>query len=170
MKYLKKYNVFKEAVLDISTTDMPDIKMGKQSLENIGKQLSEYNSKKGLIDNIYKNYKDPVEIERELVKILGDQQVKDGPDRNTFLVDYLHLAKLKSDLDNFEKQRKNYDEELKLATDSAAKQSVNQKIQELVKKVNDTNTKLTFDKKAHDDKMSKTKKELDINISKLSNV
>jgi hypothetical protein len=170
MKYLKKYNVFKEAVLDISQTDMPDVKMGKQSLENLGKQLTEYKTKKVQIDNIYRNYKDPVEIEKELVKILGDQQVKDGPDRNPYLVDYLHLAKLKSDLDNFEKQNKNYQEELKLAVDSASKQSVNQKIQELMKKVNETKTKLTFDEKTHKDKMSKTEAELKINISKLSNV
>ena len=89
MKHLKNYKLFLEAdvTIPIQETDPVDIKMNKQSIENLSKQLTEYKTKRPLIDNLYKSIKDSAQLERELVRILGDQAVQNGPDRNPFLVE-----------------------------------------------------------------------------------
>ena len=75
MKHLKNYKLFLEAdvTIPIQETDPVDIKMNKQSIENLNKQLTEYKTKRPLIDNLYKSIKDSTQLERELVRILGDQ-------------------------------------------------------------------------------------------------
>ena len=61
MKYLKKFEAF-----DVLNTDTPDVKMAKQKMETITKQLAEYKTKKPLIDVVYTKTKDPSLIESEL--------------------------------------------------------------------------------------------------------
>jgi hypothetical protein len=171
MKHLKNYKLFLEAdVIPIQETDPVDIKMSKQSIETLSKQLTEYNTKKLLIDNVYKNNKDSVQLERELVKLLGDQAVQNGPDRNPFLVEWSTLARVQSDLLKMEQEEKNYEKELKLSTDATTKQAVNTKIQELLQKVNKTQAEYTLAKKKHDDNLAKIKKDMKENITKISNV
>lgn len=173
MKYLKNYKLFLEADgirIPIEETDPVDIKMNKQSIETLSKQLTEYKTKRPLIDNVYKNIKDTVQLERELVKILGDQAVQNGPDRNPFLVEYSTLARMQSDLLKMEQENKNYQEELKLSTDAITKQAVNTKIQELVKKVAKTQTDFTLAEKKHKDNLARIEKDMKENITKISNV
>ena len=173
MKHLKNYKLFLEAddiSIPIEETDPVDIKMNKQSIENLSKQLSDYKTKRPQIDNIYKNIKDTVQLERELVKILGDQSVQNGPERNPFLVEYSTLARMQSDLDKMEQENKNYQEELRLSTDATTKQTVNTKIQELVQKVNKTQTDFTLAEKKHKDNLAKVEKDMKENITKISNV
>lgn len=173
MKHLRNYKLFLEAdgiSIPIQETDPVDIKMNKQSMETLSKQLADYKTKRPQIDNVYKNIKDTVQLERELVKILGDQAVQNGPDRNPFLVEYSTLARMQSDLLKMEQENKNYQEQLRLSTDVTTKQAVNTKIQELVQKVNKTQTDFTLAEKKHKDNLVKIEKDMKENITKISNV
>ncbi len=171
MKYLKNYKLFLEAdLIPIQETDPVDIKMNKQSIETLSKQLTEYKTKRPQIDNLYKNIKDSVQLERELVKILGDQSIQNGADRNPFLVEYSTLARLQSDLVKMEQENKNYQEELRLSTDITVKQAINVKIQELLQKVTKTKTDFSLMEKKHKDNLLKIEKDMKENIAKISNV
>ena len=67
MKYLKKYDIFlEEDEFDIKDTDAPDLKMSKEKMNSYKKWISEYSGNTSKIDNIYKNFKDPKQIESEL--------------------------------------------------------------------------------------------------------
>ena len=171
MKYLKNYKLFLEAdLIPIQETDPVDIKMNKQSIETLSKQLTEYKTKRPQIDNLYKNIKDSVQLERELVKILGDQSIQNGADRNPFLVEYSTLARLQSDLVKMEQENKNYQEELRLSTDITVKQAINVKIQELLQKVTKTKTDFSLMEKKHKDNLLKIEKDMKENMAKISNV
>ncbi len=171
MKYLKNYKLFLEAdLIPIQETDPVDIKMNKQSIETLSKQLTEYKTKRPQIDNLYKNIKDSVQLERELVKILGDQSIQNGADRNPFLVEYSTLARLQSDLVKMEQENKNYQEELRLSTDITVKQAINVKIQELLQKDTKTKTDFSLMEKKHKDNLLKIEKDMKENIAKISNV
>ena len=172
MKHLKNYKLFLEAdvTIPIQETDPVDIKMNKQSIETLSKQLTEYKTKRPLIDNLYKNIKDSTQLERELVKILGDQAVQNGPDRNPFLVEYSTLARMQNDLLKMDQENKNYQEELRLSTDASTKQAVNMKIQELAQKVSKTQTDFTLAEKKHKDNLARIEKDMKENIIKISNV
>ena len=51
MKYLKKYLLFKEeAEFDPQVTDAPDLRMSKEKLNSLLKQISQFKEKKPLID------------------------------------------------------------------------------------------------------------------------
>ena len=67
MKYLKKYNLFLEAGLDILPTDEPNVKASKEQMELVTKQLVDFKTKKPQIDTLYKTIKDPTQIESGLV-------------------------------------------------------------------------------------------------------
>lgn len=173
MKHLKNYKLFLEAdgiSIAIEETDTVDIKMNKQSIETLSKQLTEYKTKRPLIDNVYKNIKDTLQLERELVKILGDQSIQNGPDRNPFLVEYSTLARMQADLLKMDQENKNYQEELRLSTDVSTKQAVNTKIQELTQKVSKTQTDFTLAEKKHKDNLARIEKDMKENITKISNV
>lgn len=173
MKHLKNYKLFLEAdgiSIPIEETDTVDIKMNKQSIETLSKQLTEYKTKRPLIDNAYKNIKDTLQLERELVKILGDQSIQNGPDRNPFLVEYSTLARMQADLLKMDQENKNYQEELRLSTDVSTKQAVNTKIQELAQKVSKTQTDFTLAEKKHKDNLARIEKDMKENITKISNV
>ena len=54
MRHLKPYKIFlEEAEFDVNITDEPDIKMAKEKLTTLKNQLTEYKTKKPLIDNAY---------------------------------------------------------------------------------------------------------------------
>ena len=179
MKYLKKFEAF-----DVLNTDTPDVKMAKQKMETITKQLAEYKTKKPLIDAVYTKTKDPSLIESELTKILGSTDVQNGPDRNPFLVDYTYLAKLKRDMDKMREDNVNdkvrlddFQVELRLTTDPNTKQSLATKIADINKRMNGRVTNIVkiqndfnLVDKAHKDKMSKIEKDIKDNITKISNV
>ena len=77
---------------------------------------------------------------------------------------------MQSDLEKMEQENKNYQEELRLSTDDTTKQAVNTKIQELVQKVNKTQTDFTLAEKKHKDNLAKIEKDMKENITKISNV
>ncbi len=92
MKYLRKYDFFKE-VLNISTTDRPDEKLAKQSANEIEADLKEYKEKKPKIDQLYNSTKNNLEIEQKLKTILPEKENK-----NQFLVDYLRICRIQNEI------------------------------------------------------------------------
>lgn len=92
MKYLKKYDFFKE-VLAISTTDRPDEKLAKQSLNDVESDLKEYREKKPKIDQLYNSTKNDLEIEQELKKMFPEKENK-----NRFLVEYLKICRIQNEI------------------------------------------------------------------------
>jgi hypothetical protein len=92
MKYLRKYDFFKE-VLNISTTDRPDEKLAKQSANEIEADLKEYKEKKPKIDQLYNATKNNLEIEQKLKTILPEKENK-----NQFLVDYLRICRIQNEI------------------------------------------------------------------------
>lgn len=180
MKYLKKY--YEYAEFDIDATDLPDVKVAKEKMTTIQAQITEYKVKKPSIDKLYAEVKDSDEITSGLETILGKQDVQNGADRNPFLVEYVHLAKLKSDLDNMSQYNiddkvklDDFQQELRDATESTTRISITTKITEIntrvserLKNIQKINTELQTSFKAHNDKMNKMGTEMKDYISKIS--
>jgi hypothetical protein len=180
MKYLKKYNLFLEAGLDILPTDEPDVKASKQQMELITKQLADYKTKKPQIDTLYKTIKDPTQIEAGLIKILGT----DVKNRNPFLVDYASISKMISDVDKMQQENTldkvridDFQQDLKITTDTNTKQSLTTKVADINKRMTDRVTNINkiqndfnLADKAHKDKILKVGKDIQDNITKISNV
>ena len=185
MKHLKKYKFFlEEAEFDVQDTDSADVKMSKDGLNTLKLNLTEYKTKKPLIDKLYLEVKDPKQIEAQLQTILGRTDIQNGKDRNPFLVEYSNLSKMKSDLDAMQKQNlddklklDDFQEELKYAKDQSTKDSVNQKITDINKRMSDRvgqiqkiQTDFNTNLKTHTDKMAKIQKDSEEYIKKISNV
>jgi hypothetical protein len=180
MKYLKKYNLFLEAGLDILPTDEPDVKASKQQMELVTKQLADYKTKKPQIDTLYKTIKDPTQIEAGLLKILGT----DVKNRNPFLVDYASISKMIADVDKMQQENTldkvrldDFQQDLKITTDANTKQSLTTKVADINKRMTDRVTNINkiqnnfnLADKAHKDKILKVGKDIQDNITKISNV
>jgi hypothetical protein len=180
MKYLKKYNMFLEAGLDILPTDEPDVKASKGQMELVTKQLADFKTKKPQIDTLYKTIKDPTQIASGLTKILG----VDVKSRNPFLVDYVSISKMNKDVDDMQKENvldkvrlDDFQRDLKITTDPNLKQSLTTKIGEITKRMNDRVTNINkiqndflLADKAQKEKMLKVEKDIKDNITKISNV
>ena len=185
MKFLKKYNLFlEESEFDIQDTDSADVKMSKDGLNTLKLNLTEYKTKKPLIDKIYSDVKDPKQIEAQLKTVLGSTDIQLSKDRNPFLVEYSNLSKMKSDLDMMQKQNlddklklDDFQEELRYAKEQSVKDVVNKKIQDINKRMSDRKTQIqkiqndfTNNLKVHTDKMAKIQKDNEEYIKKISNV
>lgn len=180
MRHLKKFLEYAE--FDVSATDLPDVKIAKEKMTTIQKQLTEYKTKKPAIDKLYAEVKESDKIESGLENILGRQDIQNGIDRNPFLVEYVHLAKLKSDLDNMSQQNiddkvklDDFQQELRGATDDNMRKSVNAKISEIntrmsqrVKDIQNVQSELQASFKTHNDKMNKMGTDMKDYISKIS--
>lgn len=169
MKYIQLFEDFV-----VNDTDQPDVKMSKERLNTIQKQIKEYQQKKSAIDTLYKSTRDVKIIEDGLKKLIGDTDIKNGIDRNPFLVEYIQVTKLKSDIENLTKD--NIDDKIKLddfkrdinaTTDISMKASLNNKILEIdkrmkdrVKKISEINSELEKSEKSHKEKMIKIDKDI----------
>lgn len=145
MKYIRLFEDFV-----VNDTDQPDVKMSKERLNTIQKQIKEYQQKKASIDTLYTSTRDVKVIEDELRKLLGDTDVKNGVDRNPFLVEYVQVTKLKSDIENLSKD--NIMDKVKLddfkrdviaTTDNNLKTSLTNKINEIDKRMKDRVSKIS---------------------------
>jgi hypothetical protein len=167
MKYLKKYKLFlEEDEFEINDTDAVDVKMSKEKLNDLKSDFIEYNQKKNLIDNVFKNNKDKPElVESELKKILGE----DSEDRNPFLVEYTHVARSEYEIDKLHDEnvkdklrQDDFRQELSLAKEANTKVAVNSKIQDITNRISGRNKKIldiqkdiTERDKEHKEKMKK---------------
>jgi hypothetical protein len=97
MKYLKKWSLYLED-FEVNDTDPSDIKMAKEKLNTLRKQIDEFNIKSKEIDIAYKTNDDKKISDMEK-KLFGDADIKSGADRNEFLVKYLNIAKKKREIE-----------------------------------------------------------------------
>lgn len=168
MKYLNNYQSFLEADIPVSDTDKPDIKMAKEKINTINKQIAEYQEKKPKIDQLYSSTSNNKEIEEGLKKILGESDVNAKEDRNTFLVKYLEVARLKKEVEDI--QNKNvkdkmtlddFNQELSLSKDSSIKQVVSFKISEIKTRMSFNSSEIVKKTKEIQKKEAETKAEMD---------
>lgn len=142
MRYLNNYQAFLEADIPVGDTDKPDIKMAKEKINTINRQITEYQEKKPKIDQLYSSTSNNKEIEDGLKKILGESDVNSKEDRNPFLVKYLEVARLKKEVEDI--QNKNvkdkmtlddFNQELSLSKDASTKQAVSFKISDIKNRI-----------------------------------
>ena len=169
---MKHIRLFEDFV--VNDTDQPDIKMSKERLNTIEKQIKEYQQKKSAIDTLYKSTRDVKIIEDGLKRLLGDSDIKNGMDRNPFLVEYVQVTKLKNDIENLSND--NITDKVKLddfkrdvnsTTDVNLKKSLNDKIIEIdkrmkerVSKISQISIELEKSEKLHKDRIIKVDKDI----------
>jgi hypothetical protein len=183
MKHLKRYKLFtEEADFDVNITDEPDLKMAKEKLATLNKNITDYKTKKSLLDKAYLTTSTNTDLQSAIEGIVGKTDALPEKDRNPFLVEYLHVANLKRKVDKFQKDitkdkisKDDFQEELSLAKESSTKDAVNKKLTDintristktttiasLVKDISDAQTAL-------DTKMSNVEKEMQDYIKKIS--
>lgn len=134
MKYLKKYNLFKEGY-DINDTDKPDVKLAKEESNKLEKNLKDFPSIKSDIDKAFNDTKDDKDNSNLNGKI---ENIEKKYPNNPFLKKWVEICKLNrevSDIQNTNTKDKlkldDFQEELKLSTDSETKLLVNTKIQDI---------------------------------------
>jgi hypothetical protein len=139
MRYLKKFKLFNEEVdFDVNITDEPDLKMSKEKLATLKKNISDYKTKKPLLDKAYLTALTDIDLQTSVEGIVGKVDALPEKDRNPFLVEYLHVANLKRKVDKFQKDitkdkisKDDFQEELSLATETSTKDAVNKKLTDI---------------------------------------
>jgi hypothetical protein len=179
MKHLKSYRFFlEEAEFDVNITDEPDIKMAKEKLTTLKNQLAEYKTKKPLIDTAYLTIKIDADLQKKVEEIVGKVDALPGKDRNPFLVEYLHIAKLTRKVNNIQKditndkvRKDDFSEELKLSKDDSTKQAVTGKITD-INNIISTNTAsiASLTKEINDAQTSLNKKMIDVEKNMMDSI
>ena len=179
MRHLKSYRIFlEEAEFDVNISDGPDIKMAKEKLTTIKNQIAEYGKKKPLIDNAYLTIKIDAELQKKVEEIVGKVDALPGQDRNPFLVEYLHIAKLKRKVNNTQKDITNdkitkddFSEELKLSKDESTKQSVTAKITDINNRISKNTASISsLEKEINDAQTSLIKKMMNIEKNMMDSI
>ena len=75
-------------------------------MNTLESQISYYKANKSKIDSIYSKSENDKEIEKELENILGKSDSQNG-NRNPFLVEYAHLAKLERSVNKLQDDNSN---------------------------------------------------------------
>jgi DNA-directed RNA polymerase subunit L len=179
MRHLKPYTIFlEEAEFDVNITDEPDIKMAKEKLTTLKNQLAEYKTKKPLIDTAYLTIKIDADLQKKVEEIVGKVDALPGKDRNPFLVEYLHIAKLTRKVNNIQKditndkvRKDDFSEELKLSKDDSTKQAVTGKITDINNRIS-TNTAsiASLTKEINDAQTSLNKKMMDVEKNMMDSI
>ena len=97
MKHLKKYQFFLKENFDIQDTDKEDVKMSKEKMNDINKEIEDYKVKKSQIENLWKKVKNKQELEEteQLVKpIIGE-----GEKMNQFLVQLNTICRIETEVE-----------------------------------------------------------------------
>jgi seryl-tRNA synthetase len=148
MKYLKNYILFKED-FEIKDSDEESVKVSKEELNKLKEKISEFNSKKGSIDLLYKS-EDIEDIEDGLKKIIGEEE-----NRNPFLSLYASIASTKNKVENLQKKSddkaielSNFKDRLSIAENTESKKALSEKIKEIEEQISHI-------KKDLDDKIKK---------------
>ena len=192
MKHLKKYKLFtEEADFDVNITDEPDLKMAKEKLATLKTNLSDYKTKKPLIDTAYLTIKiseprnveaEDADLQKKTEEIMGKTDIQSGKDRNPFLVEYLHVSNLKRKINNLQNElvkdklsKDDFTEELGLSTESSVKASVNSKISDITNRIStktvsiaSLSKEVTDAEKELQTKMFNVEKEMQDYIKKIS--
>lgn len=177
MKYLKKYQLFLEDSFDIKETDKEDVKMSKEKMNDVNKDMSDYQAKKSQISNIYKKAKTIEEAEELIKPIIGD--AKEG---NQFLIEFNTICRIEKEISLIHKEIVNdkirvddMRSEAQLIEDSETKAAATGKVTDIQNRIAQNNKKI-LDKtkefgeltKNHLKKMSNMKKDIEDYIKKIS--
>jgi len=177
MKYLKKYKLFlEEDEFEIEDTDKEDVKMSKEQLNKLKTDLSEYQSKKAKIDEIFKKIQNPEEASKEVEKLLGTE------DKNPFLVEYVSLARIEKEINKLHDDNANdkikvddFKQELSLTKDDTVKKAVEFKISDIMNRMSKRNKDISDKEKElleleqkHKEKIIETDKNIKDWIQKIS--
>jgi hypothetical protein len=177
MRYLKDYQLFLEDNFDIKDTDKEDVKMSKEKMNVVNKQISEYQTKKSQIADIYKKAK-TIEEAQELIKpIIGDPKLG-----NPFLIKFNNISRIEKEVellhDEIVKDKIRADDmrsEANLVEDSETKAAAMGKVTDIQNRIADKNKKI-LDKtkefeeldKAHIKEIEVMKKDMNDYIKKIS--
>ena len=94
MKHLKKYQLFLEDNFDIKDTDKEDVKMSKEKMNDIQKDMTDYQAKKSQIENIYKKAKTIQETEELIKPIIGDAE-----EGNPYLIEFNSICRIEKEIE-----------------------------------------------------------------------
>lgn len=177
MKHLKKFQSFNEDIdLSSNINDSIEIKLTKDNLNKLKKDISDFKSKKSSIDQAYLSIQKDDELNNKVKQLIGDKN------DNQFISEYLHIANLKrkvektqTDITKDKLSKDNFQEELKLSTDVSTKNAINIKLSDInnriskktsgisviIKEISDSEKKLQ-------DKMSKIEKEMTDYLNKIT--
>jgi hypothetical protein len=186
MKHIKKYKLFlEEAEFEVNLGDEPDVKMSKEKLSSLKKQIADFKTKKTLLDKAFLTAATDADLTKAVENIVGKTDILPEEDRNPFIVEYLHISNLKRKIDNLQKTITNdkvkKDDFLQQAAnikdlkDDVTKQNVNAKINDITNRIS-TNYKtissLTTEISSYQTKLYKKmadiEKDLKDNIKKIS--
>ena len=154
MRYLRKYDFFKEA-LAVSTTDRPDEKLAKQGINDIEADLKEFGQKKTLIDQVYNSTKNSLEITQKLDTLLPEEENK-----NEFLVDWLRICRIENEIETTRKDKEEADKVKSTLTGEKDLKELNDKIANFDKMLADKSKELQKLKVEHKKLIDDTTKEL----------
>lgn len=177
MKYLKKYRLFLEDGFDIKDTDKEDVKMSKEKMNDINKDIIDYQSKKSQIEGIYKKAKTIEEAENLIKPIIGEAE-----EGNQFLIEFNSICRIEKEIellhDEIVKDKVRADDmrsEANLVEDSETKATAMGKVTDIQNRIASSNKKI-LDKtkefeeleKAHIKKIEDMKKDMSNHIEKIS--
>lgn len=177
MKYLKKYRLFLEDGFDIKDTDKEDVKMSKEKMNDINKDIIDYQSKKSQIEGIYKKAKTIEEAENLIKPIIGEAE-----EGNQFLIEFNSICRIEKEIellhDEIVKDKVRADDmrsEANLVEDSETKATAMGKVTDIQNRIASSNKKI-LDKtkefeeleKSHIKKMEDMKKDMSNHIEKIS--
>jgi len=186
MKHIKKYKLFlEEAEFEVNLGDEPDVKMSKEKLSSLKKQIADFKTKKPLLDKAFLTAATDADLTKAVENIVGKTDILPEEDRNPFIVEYLHISNLKRKIDNLQKTITNDKVKkddflqqvanIKDLKDDVTKQNVNAKINDITNRIS-TNYKtissLTTEISSYQTKLYKKmadiEKDLKDNIKKIS--
>jgi len=174
MIHLKSYLPFLEEI-DISANDSPNLKIAKTSLNSENDEIQEFKTKlKPGLDRLYKDIKDPVERDKKVTQLLGDENV------NKYANDYKIIL---NDIESLEKKQNsilsdvadiNADKSLLASSSSTAdnkdiKARINQQIAERNMKKSKTISEINKLKTDIDKRQSDFKQKMTKNIQDVEN-
>jgi hypothetical protein len=183
MRTIKSFSKFNEEVdLNVKITDEPDLKMSKEKLNTLKKQISEYKTKKILLDKAYLTSSTDADLQAKVGEIVGKTDALPKEDRNPFLVEYLNIANLKrkveklgDDITKDKVKKDDFSQELRYAKEASTKEMVNKKLTDLNNRIGTNTTTIATLKKEIDDsqkkldiKMVQIEKEMTEYIKKIS--
>jgi chromosome segregation ATPase len=174
MKYLKKYKLFlEEDEFDVKDNDKEDVKMSKEGLNDLKSKISEYNSKKSKIDQLYKGTEDP--SGDDLEKIIGKEE-----DRNEFLTSYSNISSIKNKIkklqDKSDKKTielSNFKDRLSIASNEMGPdlsnkiKEINDELVQIKKDIQEKIKKVPEMEKEHSERMLKKEEEIKNWIEKI---
>jgi len=187
MRNIKNYKLF----LEDNGNEELNVSMARQNLETFNKNITEYNSSKSSLSDLYLNIDTKTgsmlynneDLKLKVESIVGKEDIQNGKDRNPLLLDLMSVLSLQRRLIVLQSRNdKDTESENDLQTQISSEQNADTKkslvdqnkiVSDRIIKNNQSITQLLTDinssNKDHIDKMSSMEEDLKNNINKISN-